>query len=199
MGRAVSARRRNAVVLTVTLGVGVLAAPPAFATGASALNSLAIINADIGTTATTDARILHPKASDRSVGSQAATIVVSLKDDSGNAITADTLTVTNSGPGVLGSGAGSASGFLPQSKTISVNVSSVLAGKYVFGLFADGTGGFSKIEIRDGTTLIDTKISSFYGPVAILTAARVIFRVTKFSPRRSLSWLNKIPLTAYMP
>ena len=36
-------------------------------------------------------------------------------------------------------------------------------------------------------------------PQAMRPAARVILRVTKFSPRRSDSWLNRMPLQAYMP
>ena len=36
-------------------------------------------------------------------------------------------------------------------------------------------------------------------PHAIRPAARVIFRVTNVSPRRSDSWLNKIPFTANIP
>ena len=34
---------------------------------------------------------------------------------------------------------------------------------------------------------------------AILAAARVIFLVTKVSPRRSDSWLKRMPLVANMP
>ena len=34
---------------------------------------------------------------------------------------------------------------------------------------------------------------------ALLLLPRVIFRATQVSPRRGLSWLNKIPLQAYMP
>ena len=36
-------------------------------------------------------------------------------------------------------------------------------------------------------------------PCAMLARPRVILRVTKVSPRRGLSWLNRMPLQAYMP
>ena len=36
-------------------------------------------------------------------------------------------------------------------------------------------------------------------PSLMLTAAWVIFLVTNDSPRRGDSWLNRIPLQAYMP
>ena len=36
-------------------------------------------------------------------------------------------------------------------------------------------------------------------PSAILDSPRVILRVTKVSPRRGDSWLNRIPLHAYIP
>jgi hypothetical protein len=35
--------------------------------------------------------------------------------------------------------------------------------------------------------------------VLMRPTARVILRVTKVSPRRSLSWLKRMPLTANMP
>jgi hypothetical protein len=36
-------------------------------------------------------------------------------------------------------------------------------------------------------------------PAAMAATARVILRVTKHSPRRGDSWLNRMPLTANMP
>jgi hypothetical protein len=163
-------RKRIAFVAVVAVGVGVVVAAPAFAASASATNSSAILNFDTGTTATSDATIIHPRHADLSVGSQAATIVVSVKDDGGNAITGDTLKVTSTGPGLLGTGIGSPAGFFPSSHAKSVVVSTIISGKYVFGVFGDGSGGFSTVTISDGTTLLATKIVAFYGPVALLTA-----------------------------
>ena len=167
-----SPRERNyfAVVVAAVVCNGVLVAAPAFASDVSAAKSSVIINAGTDTTATSDARIIHPKNADKSVGSQAATVVVSLKDGAGNTITGDTLTVSSSGSGILGSGIGSPTGFLPSSRSISVVVSSVVSNKYVFGVFGDGTGGFSTITIYDGQTLLATEFVAFYGKVASLSA-----------------------------
>jgi hypothetical protein len=129
-----------------------------------------ITNLGVGTTATQDVRIIHPRQADLSAGSHAVTIVVATKDDVGNAITADTLTVSDSGVGALGTGSGDPAGFMPSGYSISVNVSSFVPGKYVFALFGDGTGGFSTMTIRDGAIQVATKIAAFYGPVALLTA-----------------------------
>jgi hypothetical protein len=162
--------RGIALVAVVGLGSAVLATAPAFAQGASVGIASAILNQGTDTSAVTDSVIIHPKDADRSMGSQAATIVVTLNDVAGNAIISDKLSATSNGPGVLGTGAGSPSGFLPMDRAISVSVSSVVPGKYVFGVFGDGSGGYSTIEISDGATLLASKIVAFYGPVAKITA-----------------------------
>ena len=43
------------------------------------------------------------------------------------------------------------------------------------------------------------EIKLFLQTVKIRPTARVILRVTKVSPRRGDSWLNRIPLQAYCP
>jgi hypothetical protein len=167
---ALAMRRRTALVAVAAVSIGMLVSTAAFAANPSLTLSTAITNAGTGTTATSDERIIHPRTSDVTAGSQAVTIVVSLKDDAGSPITSDTLTVSDAGVGELGTGSGAPTGFLPTGHSISVNVSSFVPGKYVFALFGDGTGGYSTISIRDGSTQVATKIAAFYGPVALLTA-----------------------------
>jgi hypothetical protein len=163
-------RRRTAVVAVTAVSLGFLVAAPSYAASASPTLSTAISNLGTGTTATNDARIIDSRTADVLAGSQPATIVVSLKDAAGTPITSDTLTVTDVGVGVLGTGSGAPVEFTPSSHSISVSVSTAVPGKYVFAIFAGGTGGFSTITIRDGAILIATKIAAFYGPVTILTA-----------------------------
>ena len=50
----------------------------------------------------------------------------------------------------------------------------------------------ARVEVAERQRLVRT-------PAAISATARVILRVTKFSPRRGDSWLNRIPLQQYIP
>jgi hypothetical protein len=163
-------QKRISLVATLALGAGLLVAAPAFAASPSPTNTVTIINLGTGTSAKSDARIIHSRVADRTAGSQAATIVVSLNDDTGSAITSDTLTVSLSGPGSLGTGAGTTTGFVPTGRTVTVSPSSSVPGKFVFAIFGDGTGGFSTISIRDDAVLLATKFAAFYGPIASLSA-----------------------------
>jgi hypothetical protein len=170
MARVPVARRRTTIVAVLAVGIGLLVAAPSSAADVSPMLSSAIMNLGTGTTATSDARIIDPRTADVTAGSQPGTIVVSLVDTLGHPITADTLTVTDAGVGVLGTGAGSPSTFMPTGHTIAVRVSTFAPGRYVFAVFADGTGGFSTMTITDGVTVVATKIAAFFGPVALLTA-----------------------------
>ena len=172
---------RIALLATAAIGVSVMVAAPSIgdpiigdpifvSSVASAKTSVAILNIGTGITATSDASVTHPKHLDSGAGTQSATIVVSLKDDAGNAITSGTLTAFNSGAGVLGTGTGPTAGYLPVGQKISVPLSDSVLGKYVFALFGDGKSGYSEITIYQGTILIARKFSSFYGNVASLTA-----------------------------
>jgi hypothetical protein len=170
-------RTRVALISIFALISGGLAVGSASALEPSPVNSVAIMNLGTETTATSDAMIIHPHNADVTAGSQAATVVVSLKDAAGNAITGDTLTISIAGVGMLGTGSGSATQFLPTGRSISVGVSSSITGKYLFGIFSDGNGGFATVEIHDGSTLIGIKIASFAGPVATLSAVQNLFVV----------------------
>ena len=174
MATAISPRYWVACVAASVVGVGVLVAAPAFAVSASVANSNAIINLGTGTTASTDARVIHQKEISRLPGSQVATVVVTVKDDAGTPLTSETLSVSNSGPGALGTGAGSPTEFVPSGQAITVTASASVPGKYVFAIFPDDRGGFSTISISDGSTLLATKFAAFYGPVALLTAFQIL-------------------------
>ena len=159
-------------VAAAALFGGLLSVTSASAAVASHENSIAIVNADAGTKATQDTRIIHPRELSQGAGSQVATIVLTLKDENGEIITDHRLTVTNSGAGLLGSGAGSPTEFVPTGHAISISVSQFVVDKYVVSIFGDGIGGFSAVTIYDGPTLISTKFVAFYGPVASITAIR---------------------------
>ena len=168
--------RRIALLVASAVGVSLMVATPALgdpisvATVASAKTSVAIMNIGTGTTATNDDSITHPKHFDSGSGSQAATIVVSVKDAAGNAITSGTLTVFISGAGLLGTGTGPTTGYLPSGHEISVPLSDSVLGKYVFALFGDAKSGYSEITIYQGTIVLARKFASFYGDVTSLTA-----------------------------
>jgi hypothetical protein len=169
--------RTIALLAATAVGMGVFLAAPASAMTVSVTKSSAVLNLGTGTTATEDARIVYSKQVHQEPGSQAATIVVSLKDDNGNPITTDVLRATSSGAGSLGTGSGPASNFIPTGQNIPVSVSSTVSGKYVLALFPDGIAGFSSITIFDGTTLLATKFAAFYGAVSSLTAIQNLFIV----------------------
>ena len=170
MATAITPKHWIACLAASVIGVGILVAVPAYAAGGSAANSSAIINLGTGTTAVSDARIIHHKEINRLPGSQAATVVVTVKDESGTPLTSETLSVSNSGPGALGTGTGSPTEFVPTGQAITVTSSTSVPGKYIFALFSDGSGGFSTVSIFDGSTLLATKFAAFYGSVAFLTA-----------------------------
>ena len=67
----------------------------------------------------------------------------------------------------------------------------VVAAKFVIGA-ASG----SLAVLSDGVHSSIDSINNVLGLAVIWVAARVIFRVTKVSPRRGDSWLNRIPLQA---
>ncbi len=68
-------------------------------------------------------------------------MVVSVKDEYGKAVTVGSLTVLISGKGLLGTGTGPATEFIPTGRAISVSLSNSVPGKYVFALFGARDGG----------------------------------------------------------
>lgn len=169
--------RTIALFAATAVGMGVFLAGPASAVTVSIAKSSAVLNLGTGITAADDARIVYSKQAHQEPGSQAATIVVSLKDDNGNPITTDVLRAISSGVGSLGTGSGPASNFTPTGRNIPVSVSSTVPGKYVLALFPDGIGGFASVTIYDGTTVLATKFAAFHGAVSSLTAIQNLFIV----------------------
>ena len=58
---------------------------------------------------------------------------------------------------------------------------------------------FANAVLKTYNATVDKGKYKVLYPWAIRAAAKVILRVTKFSPRRSLSWLNRMPFTANIP
>lgn len=102
--------------------------------------SRAILNLGVGTREGDGTGIFDRKNPDQLSGSQAATMVVSVRDDYGHAVTTGSLTVLVSGTGLLGTGTGPATDFIPTGRAISVHLSNSVPGKYVFSLFGAGVG-----------------------------------------------------------
>jgi hypothetical protein len=131
----------------------------------SVAKSTSILNTGETNTATADATVSGSMAI--VAGSAVGTIAVTLKNAADTTITSESYTaIIVSGPGLLGSGA--------QAVTHSINATgralSVVNGDVV-GVFADGSSGVSKIEIRTTAGLvIATETVTFFGDVASIVA-----------------------------
>lgn len=79
-----------------------------------------------------------PDENSHASGSQAATMVVCVKDEFGKAMKVGSLTVLVSGKGLLGTGTGPATEFKPTGRAVSVSPSRSVPGRYVFALFGSG-------------------------------------------------------------
>ena len=134
----------------------------------SVAKSTSILNTGETNTATADATVSGSMAI--VAGSAVGTIAVTLKNAADTTITSESYTaIIVSGPGLLGSGA--------QGVTHSINATgralSVVNGDVV-GVFADGSSGVSKIEIRTTAGLvIATETVTFFGDVASIVATVV--------------------------
>jgi hypothetical protein len=134
----------------------------------SVAKSTSILNTGETNTATADATVSGSMAI--VAGSAVGTIAVTLKNAADTTITSESYTaIIVSGPGLLGSGA--------QGVTHSFNATgralSVVNGDVV-GVFADGSSGVAKIEIRTTAGLvIATETVTFFGAVASIVATVV--------------------------
>jgi hypothetical protein len=131
----------------------------------SVAKSTSILNAGETNTATADATVSGSMAI--AAGSAIGTIAVTLKNAADTTITSESYTaIIVSGPGLLGSGAQG----VTHSITATGRALSVVNGDVV-GVFADGTSGVSKIEIRTTAGLvIGTETVTFFGDVASIVA-----------------------------
>jgi hypothetical protein len=129
--------------------------------------STSIINAGETNTATADATVTGPMAA--STSAAAGTIVVTLNNAAGSAVTSESYTAQiASGPGILGSGA--MAGAADNGASATGRALTVRNGDVV-GVFPDGTSGVSRIEIRTAAgLLIATETVTFFGAVASIVA-----------------------------
>lgn len=123
---------------------------------ASAATSTSILNNGETISATTDAKVFAPKT----VSADAAAVIVVTQKNAVGANASESLTVTVTGPGLVGHGANHA--------TISALGRAIVvpAGNYI-GVFADGTAGVGTITITTASNvLIATEQVTFYGDIA---------------------------------
>jgi hypothetical protein len=146
------------VTATITWG-----ATPAVATG----TTTSVLNATTGTTATgSDATVLVSK----SLATQAANVIVTVRDQAGNALNGQTVSATISGPGLIsaitGANAGTGSARATSvALAAGVNVASI-------NVNADGTSGVGTITVTVGTTVVATETVSFFDSPATVTAVQ---------------------------
>ena len=96
----------------------------------------------------------------------AGNIKVTLKDGLNNAITNGTITVTVTGPGLIGTGTTQAAATM-QGRAVTGT-----AGAYFVNIFGDGTPGVSTITVYSGSTLLATKTVTFSGVASSYSAAK---------------------------
>ena len=147
----------TAVTKTITwTATGTLSASPAYTTVYSSAGATA-------PDATTNAvAIVAPMTANLLAGN----IKVTLKDGLNNPITNGTLTVTVTGPGLIGTGTTQAGATL-QGRAVTGS-----AGAYFVNVFGDGTPGVSTITIYSGSTLLATKTVTFSGVASSYSAAK---------------------------
>ena len=123
---------------------------------ASASTTTSFINNGETISATTDATVYASKV----VSSDAAAVIVVTQKNAAGTAVSETMTVTVSGPGMIGHGSNHA--------TISSTgrALTVPAGNYI-GVFSDGTSGVGTVTItsQSGVVLATEKVT-FYGDVA---------------------------------
>lgn len=150
------------VVKTVTwTSTGSLAPSAAYSTVYSALGTAA---PDATTNATA---LVGPMTAQSASANAVAHILVALKDGNNNAISNGTLTVTVSGPGMIGIGSSQSAA------TATGRALTGSAGAYHVNVFGDGTPGVGTITIWSGTTLLGSKTVTFSGPAASYAATNV--------------------------
>lgn len=136
---------------------------------ASAATSTSIINRGETTSATADASVFAA----RTVSSDAAAIVVVSQKNAAGGNASESLTVTVSGPGLLGHGSNHAT------ITGSVRAMVVPAGHFI-GVFADGTSGVGTITITTASNIVlATEKITFFGDIAkiVTTPAKPVLSV----------------------
>ena len=146
-----------AATMTITWG-----ATPAFSSG----TTTSIRNATTGTNATSDATILVSK----SLATQAANIIVTVRDGAGSALTGQTISASVSGPGLIGATAGAAAGnATARVASVTLSASQNVASIHVW---ADGTSGVGTVTILVGSAVAATETVNFFDSPATVTAVQ---------------------------
>ena len=106
----------------------------------------------------------------RTLATQAANIVVTIRDAAGSAMNGQTVSATIAGPGLISARTGANAGTGTARATsvalaANVNVASV-------AVWADGTAGVGTITILVGTTVVGTETVTFFGAPASITAVQ---------------------------
>lgn len=136
---------------------------------ASASTSTSIINKGETISATADSTVFASKT----VSSDAAAVIVVTQKNAAGGNASESLTVTVSGPGLLGHGSNHAT------MTGSVRAMVVPAGNYI-GVFSDGTAGVGTVTITSASNVIlATEKVTFFGDIAkiVATAAKPVLAV----------------------
>ena len=132
----------------------------------SAGTTTSILNATNGTGASSDATVLVSK----SATGQQANIVVTVKDQAGNALNNQTVSATISGPGLIIAASGNAGGQgNARVATVTITDGTNVA---AIGVNADGTSGVGTITVTVGTTVVATETVSFFDSPATVTAVQ---------------------------
>ena len=148
-------------ITTVATATSTYGAAPAL----SASLSTSILNAGAGTGAGTDTTATTVSAT---ATGQQFNIVVSVKDQYGVALNAQTVSATISGSGLIAAASGTGGG----QGTARAASAKASADQVAIGVNADGTSGKGVITISVGTTVIATETVTFYGAVKTLTAVQ---------------------------
>jgi hypothetical protein len=122
-------------------------------------------NAAAPAVASTDDVVVAAKAANTGAGSQAAYAVVTAKNAAGTTLASQpALTVTVSGPGLVGIGT-DRTALVPQGRAVTGAAANGLV-----GIFSDGTAGTAVVTISTGSTVLSTETVTFYGAAASITA-----------------------------
>lgn len=127
---------------------------------ASATTSTSFLNKGETVSATADQAVFASKA----VSSDAAAIIVVTQKNAAGTAVAESLTVTVSGPGLIGHGS--------NHTTISGSVrAAVVPAGHFIGVFADGTAGVGTVTITSASNVVlATEKVTFYGDIAKIVA-----------------------------
>ena len=138
-------------------------------TKASAATTTSFINKGETISATADATVFASKT----VSSDAAAVIVVNQKNAAGGSASESLTVTVSGPGLLGHGSNHAT------LTGSVRAMVVPAGHYI-GVFSDGTAGVGTVTITSASNVVlATEKVTFFGDIAkiVATATKPVLAV----------------------